>query len=91
MAGSTVIANSSFACAAGSFQERFSYDTSVPYVASATATYPERFYASGGTKTANTAFCFHDTRAGGFERFVGIGDVLPSGDPAVTAAPTAFN
>jgi hypothetical protein len=33
---------------------------------------------------------FRDSRAGGFERFIGIGDVLPSGDPAVTAAPANF-
>ncbi len=86
-----VIANSSFACSVGSFEERFSYDTTVPYVASATASYPERFYASGGTKTAKTSFVYHDARAGGFERFVKIGDVLPFGDPAVMDATTLFS
>lgn len=86
-----VIANTSFACSAGSFQERFSYDTSTPYVASATALYPERFYANNGTKTAKDSFVFKDSRAGGFERYVKVGDVLPSGDAAVTAAPNEFS
>jgi hypothetical protein len=32
-----------------------------------------------------------DSRAGGFERIIHVGDVLPSGDPAVTAAPSNFS
>jgi len=63
-----VIANTSFACSAGSFQESQSCDTTLPYVASATALYSEHFYSNAGTKIANTAFCMKDTRAGGFER-----------------------
>ena len=87
----TVIASVSFASATGSFQHQKSYDDTVDWVASAKASHPEHFFASGGTKTANTAFVMSDSRAGGFERVIHIGDVLPSGDAAVTAAPTFFN
>jgi len=45
----------------------------------------------GRHEDVQNAFCMHDSRAGGFERFVGVGDVLPSGDAAVTAAPLNFS
>jgi hypothetical protein len=86
----TIIANTSFAYANSSFQHMKPYDTTIDWVAAANTAHPERFFASGGTKTATDAFVMLDARAGGFERIVHVGDVLPSGDPAVTAAPKCF-
>lgn len=88
-----IVANSDFAYGTGSFQHGKTYDTAGgdPNVAAANTAHPERFYASGGGKTANTSFVMQDTRAGGFERVIHVGDVLPSGDPAVTAAPSFFS
>jgi hypothetical protein len=86
-----IVANTDFCSADGSFQHAQTYDTALPWVAAANTAHPEHFYASGGTKTANTAFVMTDSRAGGFERIIHVGDVLPSGDPAVTAAPSNFS
>jgi hypothetical protein len=88
---SLIVANVSFAYADHSYQHSKTYDTAIGYVAAANAALPEHFYAAGGTKTCNNAFAFRDSRAGGFERIVHVGDVLPSGDPAVTAAPANFS
>lgn len=86
----TIVANTTFAHGGRVYTKGVTYDTADVAVNTANTAVPHLFYATGGTKTANTSFVMRDTRAGGIERFVGRGEVLPSGDPAVTAAPLAF-
>lgn len=82
---SLVIANATFSYKKRTFTHGAVYDTADPDVSDANTTVPHLFYASGGTKTAKDTFVFKDPRAGGVERIVYIGEVLPSGDAAVTA------
>lgn len=86
----TIIANSSFAYGPHVYQRGNSYDTAVAAVAAANTAVPHLFYTGAGTKTANTSFVYHDTRAGGFDRLVGRGELLPSNDQAVTSCPRFF-
>jgi hypothetical protein len=86
----TIVANTDFAYGNAVFQHQKTYDDQVDWVAAAKAAHPERFFASGGTKTCTNAFVFIDSSGGSFDRVVDTGDTLPSGDAAVTAAPTNF-
>lgn len=81
----TLIANTTFAYKGNVYTHGATYDTADANVNAANTAVPHLFYATGGTKTAKDTFVFKDTRAGGIERFVYIGEVLPSGDVAVTA------
>ncbi len=81
----TIIAHTSFAYKGDVFTRGATYDTANANVNAANVAVPHMFYATGGTKTAAGTFLFRDTRAGGFDRFVSIGEVLPSADPACTA------
>ncbi len=85
-----VVCNTSFACSFGSFAQDLTYDSTQPWVGSATAAYPEHFSLTSQTKTCVNAFLYRDTRGGSFERFIRVADVLPAADPAVTAAPSNF-
>lgn len=80
----TIIANTSFSYAGDVYQHGGSYDTANAKVNAANTAVPHLFYASGGTKTAQTSFVYRDTRAGGIDRVVHVGEVLPSNDNAVT-------
>jgi hypothetical protein len=80
----TIIANASFSYKGDVYQHGATYDTAVATVNAANTAVPHLFYATGGTKTALDTFVYKDTRAGGIERFVYIGEVLPSNDNAVT-------
>ena len=86
----TLIANTSFSYKSTSFTRGQQYDTVDPRTNEANTAVPHLFYATGGTKTAKETFVFKDTRAGGIERFVYKGELIPSGDAAVTAAPGDF-
>ena len=81
----TIIANATFSYKGDVYTHGATYDTAVATVAAANTAVPHLFYASGGTKTANDTFVYRDTRAGGIDRVVYKGEVLPSGDNAVTA------
>jgi hypothetical protein len=80
----TIIANASFSYKGDVYQHGATYDTAVATVNAANTAVPHLFYASGGTKTATDTFVYKDTRAGGIERIVYIGELLPSNDNAVT-------
>lgn len=81
----TIIANDTFTYAGNVYTHGVTYDTANAAVNAANTAVPHKFYATGGTKTAQDTFVFRDTRAGGVERFVYKGEVLPSGDQACTA------
>jgi hypothetical protein len=83
----TIIANTSFSYKGDVFTRGATYDTANANVNAANTAVGHLFYATGGTKTAQDTFVYRDTRAGGIERFVYKGEVLPSGDNAVTADP----
>jgi hypothetical protein len=85
---SLIVANTSFAYKTDVFTRGGVYDTSNANVNAANVAVPHLFYATGGTKIAQTSFVFRDTRAGGMDRFVGVGEVLPSADLAVTKGGT---
>ncbi len=87
----TVIANTSFAYAGRVYTRGARYDTADSAVNAANTAVPHLFTAAAGTKTAQDTFVMRDTRAGGIERFVYKGDLLPSNDVAVTAAPNKFS
>lgn len=80
-----IVANATFAYKADVYTKGVTYDTANANVNTANTAVPHLFYATGGTKTAKDSFVFKDPRAGGIERFVHIGEVLPSGDNACTA------
>lgn len=80
----TIIANTSFAYKGDVFTRGATYDTANANVNAANTAVPQLFYATAGTKVSQTAFVFRDTRGGGFDRVVGRGETLPSGDTAVT-------
>ncbi len=82
---SIIVANTSFAFAGDVYQHGGSYDTANAKVNAANTAVPHLFYATAGTKVAQTSFAFRDTRAGGIDRVVGRGEALPSGDIAVTS------
>jgi len=82
---SLIVANDTFSYKGDVFTHGVTYDTANANVAAANTAVPHKFYASAGTKTANDTFVYRDTRAGGIERFVYKGEVLPSNDNAVTA------
>ncbi len=82
----TIVANATFAYKADVFTQGVTYDTANANVSAANTAVPHLFYASAGTKVAQTAFVFRDTRVfGGLDRVVHRGDTLPSGDAAVTS------
>jgi nucleoid-associated protein YgaU len=81
----TIVANTSFAYKTDVFTRGRVYDTANANVNAANVAVPHLFYATGGTKVAQTSYVFKDSRAGGIERFVGVGEVLPAADVAVTA------
>ncbi len=81
----TIIANTSFAYKADVFTRGATYDTANANVNAANVAVPHLFYATAGTKVVQSAFAFRDTRAGGIDRIVGNGELLPTGDVAVTA------
>jgi len=81
---STIIANQSFAYKGDVYQHGGTYDTAVATVNAANTAVPHLFYASGGTKIAQDTFVYKDTRAGGIERVVYIGETLPNNDNACT-------
>jgi hypothetical protein len=81
---SLIVANTSFAYKTDVFTRGRTYDTANANVNAANVAVPHLFYAAGGTKTAMTSYVFMDTRAGGIERVVGVGETLPSADLAVT-------
>jgi len=81
---STIVANTTFAYKGTVFTQGVTYDTAVTAVNLANTDVPHLFYATGGTKTAQTSFVFRDTRAGGIDRIVHRGDVMPSNDPGAT-------
>lgn len=87
---SLIVAKVDFAYGDSSFQHQKTYDTAQPWVSAANTALPGHFMASGGTKTAVDAFVYQEALDGGFERVVHVGDVVPSGDPAVTLAPSKF-
>lgn len=78
----TIIANDTFCYAKRVYTHGVSYDTSDAAVAAANTAVPHKFYATGGTKTAQDTFVYQDSRAGGISRVVYKGEVLPSGDDA---------
>lgn len=82
-----IVANDSFHYGSMSFTHGVTYDTAVAAVNAANVAVPHKFYASGGTKTANDTFVYKDSRAGGIDRVVWKGEVLPSGDDAATKDP----
>ncbi len=82
----TIIANTSFAYKGDVFTRGATYDTANANVNAANVAVAHLFYATGGTKSVQSSFAFKDTRAGGIDRVVGAGEMLPSGDVAVTAA-----
>lgn len=86
----TLIANTSFSYKNTSFIRGATYDTADPRTNEANNSVPHLFYATGGTKTAQDTFVFKDPRAGGIDRFVYKGELIPSNDAAVTAAPGDF-
>jgi hypothetical protein len=90
---SLIVATTSFHYKSTGFIRGATYDTTAANgdISAANTAVPHLFCAAGGTKTANTSFVYHDTRAGGFDRIIGRGMVMPSGDQAVTTAPLAFN
>ena len=79
---SLIVANDTFSYAGNVYTHGVTYDTAVAAVAAANTAVPHKFYASGGTKTANDTFVYRDSRAGGIDRVVYKGEVLPSGDDA---------
>lgn len=81
---SLIVANASFSYKGDVYQHGATYDTAVATVNAANVAVPHLFYASGGTKTAQDSFVYRDTRAGGIDRVVHIGEALPSNDNAVT-------
>ena len=87
---SLIVAKVDFAYGASSFQHMQTYDTALPWVAAANTALPGHFMASGGGKTCINAFVMRETLDGGFERVLHVGDQVPSGDPAVVAAPLCF-
>ena len=80
----TIIANTSFSYGGAVYTRGATYDTADAKVNAANTAVPHLFYATGGTKIAQTTFVYKDTRAGGIERFVYKGETLPSGDNACT-------
>ncbi len=83
---STIVANATFSYKGDVYTHGATYDTANANVNAANTAVGHLFYATAGTKTAQDTFVFKDTRAGGIERFVYKGELLPSGDAAVTAA-----
>ncbi len=81
-----IVANATFGYKASVFTHGVTYDTADTLVNAANTAVPHLFYAAAGTKTVLSSFVFRDTRAGGIDRVVHAGEVLPSGDVAVTAA-----
>jgi len=81
---SLIVANASFSYKGDVYQHGATYDTANANVNAANTAVPHLFYASGGTKTAQDTFVYRDTRAGGIDRVVHVGEVLPSNDNAVT-------
>lgn len=79
---SLIVANDTFHYGSTLFTHGVTYDTAVAAVAAANTAVPHKFYATGGTKTANDTFVYRDSRAGGLDRVVYKGEVLPSGDDA---------
>lgn len=79
-----IVANDTFAYGGKVYTHGVSYDTSDTNVNAANTAVPHKFYATGGTKTANDTFAYRDSRAGGIDRIVYKGEVLPSGDDACT-------
>ena len=86
----TLIANTSFSYKGTSFTRGGTYDTADPRTNETNAAVPHLFYATAGTKTAKDTFVYRDTRAGGLERFVYKGELIPSNDNAVTQEPGLF-
>ena len=82
-----VVANDTFSYGGNVYTHGVTYDTAVAAVSAANTAVPHKFYASGGTKTANDTFVYKDSRAGGIDRVVYKGEVLPSGDDACTKDP----
>ena len=81
----TIIANTSFSYAGTVYTRGATYDTADAKVNAANTAVGHLFYATGGTKVAQDTFVYRDTRAGGRDRFVYKGEVLPSNDNAVSA------
>ncbi len=81
-----IVANAAFSYRGTSFQHGLTYDTTNANtdINAANVAVPHLFYAAGGTKICTDSFVFRDTRAGGIDRVVHQGEVLPSGDIAVT-------
>ncbi len=89
---SIIVANASFSYRGTSFTHGVSYDTASANgdINLANTNVPHMFYATAGTKTCTNTFLMRDTRAGGLDRYVHVGELLPSNDAAVTAAPGNF-
>ncbi len=88
----TIIANTSFAYGRTVFTRGQTYDTTNANtdINAANTAVPHLFYATGGTKTSAGTFVYRDTRAGGIDRVVTAGEVLPSGDNAVSRTGSRF-
>lgn len=88
----TIIANTSFAYGKTVFVRGQTYDTANANndINAANTAVPHLFYATGGTKTAMGTFLYRSTMAGGIDRIVGNGEVLPSGDNAVSQKGSCF-
>ena len=79
-----IVANDTFSYGGDVYTHGATYDTANAKVNAANTAVPHKFYATGGTKTANDTFVYRDSRAGGIDRVVYKGEVLPSGDDACT-------
>lgn len=86
----TIVANATFAYSGRVYTHGVTYDTSDAAVSAANTAVPHLFYATGGTKTAQDTFVMKDTRAGGIERIVYAGELLPSGDVSVSSCGNKF-